>query len=105
MSILQEAKLTLMGITHLGKDALHIHIGLAVFFMAALVLRWPIRGGKPWLAALAIAIAGELWDMIDTARSGAPQVFDANWHDLWNTLFWPTAITLLARWTPVLQRR
>ncbi|GGE01739.1 hypothetical protein GCM10011529_05120 [Polymorphobacter glacialis] len=105
MSMLQDAKLAMMGVTHLDKDALHIHIGLAAFFAAALVLRWPIGGGRPWLAALALAVGGEIWDIIDTARVKSPQIFYANWHDVWNTLLWPTAVTLLARWTQLLQRR
>ena len=61
MSMLQDAKLAMMGVTHLDKDALHIHIGLAIFFTAALVLRWPIRGGRPvW----------RRWRSRSAARSG-----------------------------------
>ncbi len=105
MSALQDAKLVVMGVTDLDKDALHIHIGLAVFFLSGLILRWPIRGGRPWLAALAVAALGEAWDILDMARGGAPQILAANWHDMWNTMLWPTLITAMAAWTQVLSRR
>jgi hypothetical protein len=105
MSALQEAKLLLIGGTDLAKDALHIYAGLLLFFLAAALLRWPIRGWRPWAAVLVMALAGEAWDIADTLRAGSQLRPDNNWHDIWNTLFWPTAIMLMARWTTVLSRR
>lgn len=105
MSALQEAKVLLMGSTHLAKDALHVYAGLFVLLAAAALLRWPLRSPRPWLAVLLVALAGEAWDIADTLGVGAPLRLADNWHDVWNTLFWPTAIMLLARWTPVLSRR
>ena len=105
MSPLQEAKLLAMDATNLAKDALHVHVGLLVFFAAALLLRWPLRSWRPWLAVLAVAVAGEAWDISNTWGNGGPLRLDANWHDVWNTMLWPTVIMLLARFTPVLQRR
>ncbi|MFZ4687668.1 MAG: hypothetical protein ACOYLS_00380 [Polymorphobacter sp.] len=105
MSSLQHAKLLLMGFTHLGKDALHIYVGLAVLLAAALLLRWPLRRFRPLLAVLVVALAGEAWDMFDTLRAGLPLHLRGNGFDIANTLFWPLVITLLARFTPALSRR
>lgn len=98
-SVFQAAKLWLIDSTGLAKDALHIHVGLIVFFAVALVFRWPLRSWKPWAAALVAALAGEAWDLWDTLAEGRRIVLSANWQDLWNTMLWPTAILLLARTT------
>ena len=105
MSPLQQAKVVALAVTDLAKDALHVHVGLFVFFAAALLFGWPLRSWRPWLAVLAVALAGEIWDIADTWGIGGPLRLAANWHDIWNTMLWPTIIMLLARWTPVLQRR
>ena len=102
---LQDAKVLAMSLTNLAKDALHVHVGLFVFFAAALLFRWSLRSWRPWLAVLFVALAGEAWDIADTWGIGGPLRLADNWHDIWNTMLWPTVILLLARWTPVLQRR
>ncbi|WP_447727048.1 hypothetical protein [Sphingomonas koreensis] len=98
-SLFQTAKLWLVDSTGLAKDALHIHVGLIVFFAVALIFRWPLRSWKPWAVALVAALAGEAWDIWDTLAEGRRIVPSANWKDLWNTMLWPTAILLLARGT------
>jgi hypothetical protein len=105
MTTLQASKQFVIMATDLAKDALHVHIGLLVFFAAALLLRWPLRSGKPWAAAFAAALAGEIWDLTDMAASGARFDLAPSWHDLWNTMVWPTVITILARTTGVMSRR
>lgn len=98
-SVFQTAKLWLVASTGLAKDALHVHVGLIVFFTVALVFRWPLRSWKPWAAVLAVALAGEAWDIWDTLAEGRRIIPSVNWKDLWNTMLWPTAILLLARTT------
>lgn len=82
----------------LAKDALHIYVGLAIFITVRLVWRW--RGGWiiAWLAALAAALTGEWIDMGSEALSSALQPDDAHWHDVWNTMFWPTVLLIVGRW-------
>lgn len=104
-SVFQQAKIWLVGSTGLAKDALHVHVGLFVFFAVALVFRWPLRSWKPWLVALAATLAGEAWDLWDTLDEGRRIQIWANWKDLWNTMLWPTAILLLARTTRLFQSR
>lgn len=104
MSALQSAKVWAMGWTGLGKDALHIYVGLLVFIALLALTRWRIGTAKPLLVVAAVALAGELWDLRDTFVRGLPLRLDGNWHDLWNTCFWPAVLTALARWTSVLTR-
>jgi hypothetical protein len=49
-------------------------------------------------------VAGEIWDVIDTYSHGGRPRFEANWKDIWNTMFWPTMLFVLARFTKVLKR-
>lgn len=102
MSGFQQAKLWLVGWAGLPKDALHIYVGLTVFLLAAALLRAPLRSWKPLAAVALVALAGEGWDISDTWRSGQPVAWARNWHDVWNTCFWPAALFLLARYTRLL---
>jgi hypothetical protein len=96
MSALQTAKFWLI---HLAKDALHIYVGLGVFFLTLLLTRWRPGSWKPLLVVLAVAIAGEVWDLRDSIAFHTRIDVWGNWHDIWNTMFWPTAIMILARFT------
>ncbi len=104
MSVFQETKILLLDTVGLSKDALHIYVGLIVFFGMALIFRLPLRDLRPLFAVLLVAIIGELWDIYDTEVIGAAQVYAGNWHDLWNTMFWPIAIMLLARFSSAFER-
>jgi hypothetical protein len=101
---LQDAKLLVMGVTGLGKDVLHVYVGLGVYFAASLAMRWPLGDLRPLAVAAAVALFGEAWDLADNLRAGAPMRWAGHWHDLWNSLFWPTAITLMARFTRLIGR-
>jgi len=104
MSPLQQAKLWLVEHVHLAKDALHIYVALGLFFGSMLIFRWPLGDGRPWLIVLAAALLGEAWDVRDTIVYGETVHWGANWKDIWNTMFWPSAILLLARYTRVFKR-
>lgn len=104
MSVFQDFKLLLLDVFGLSKDALHVYVGLIVYFGTALLFRLPLRDIRPVLAVLLAALIGEAWDIYDTNAIGAPQVYAGNWHDIWNTLFWPTAIFALARFTAMTER-
>lgn len=103
-SSFQAAKLWLVSATDLAKDALHVHVGLAVFFAAALLLRRPLSSPLPWFAAFGAALLGELLDMRDDLAGIGTWRWHASVHDLLNTLFWPTIILLLARATNLFGR-
>ena len=99
MSALQTIKLWLVQHVHLAKDALHIYVALTLFFGSALLFGWRLRSWGPWLVVAVAAVAGELWDISDRHSGHIPQNYGANLHDVWNTVFWPSVILLLARRT------
>lgn len=88
----------------LSKDALHIYTGLAIFLIVRIVWRW--RGGwlMAWMTVLAIACGGEWLDLAAEAREGVIKPDAAHWHDIWNTLFWPTVLLLVGRWLHPVRR-
>lgn len=93
-STTQTTKLAIVSATGLSKDALHIYVGMAVY-LTLIVL---VRRFRPWIALLAvllIACAGEWVDRRDDIASLGYWRWQASVHDILNTLFWPTAITLL----------
>ncbi len=104
MSPFQQLKTLLVENIGLAKDGLHIYVGLILFFGSMLLMRWPARSWKPWLVALAGATTGEMIDLAEDLIYHRFVYPPANWHDIWNTMFWPTAIFVLARWTRVLSR-
>ncbi|TGX52370.1 hypothetical protein E5A73_16385 [Sphingomonas gei] len=99
MSPLQSVKFWLVGHAGLAKDALHVHVGLLLFVGSALIFRWPVRSWKPWAVALAGALAGEMWDLRDSLVYHTRIALWANFHDVWNTILWPSLLVLLARTT------
>ncbi|HEY7809270.1 MAG TPA: hypothetical protein VIA98_02695 [Allosphingosinicella sp.] len=103
MSAFQVAKLELVGALGLAKDALHIYVGLGVFLLAAMLSRRPLKSLVPIGAVVLVALAGEAWDLFDTVEAGQRIRWDKSWHDLWNTIFWPAALFLLARYTRLLK--
>jgi hypothetical protein len=96
-SAVQSIKLAIVAAAGLSKDALHIYVGLAVFLVAAAVLRKPLRSSVPWFVVVVIAVAGEVLDMRDDVASLGYWRWDASLHDIINTLFWPTVLLLLAK--------
>lgn len=97
LSVFQTSKLSLVAMTGLSKDALHVYFGLAIFLAVSLLLRKPLRTLLPWLVVLCAACAGELLDMRDDLRLLGHWRYMASLHDLVNTMFWPTVLALLAR--------
>lgn len=97
-SLFEASKVSVIAGSGLSKDALHVYFGMALFL--AVRLAWRRRGGwlAAWLAVLAMACGGEWLDMTAEAGKSAIQPDAAHWHDIWNTIFWPTALLLVGRW-------
>ncbi|WP_324749440.1 hypothetical protein SH591_12735 [Sphingomonas sp. LY54] len=104
MSIFQSAKLFLVETTDLSKDALHIYVGLGVMLLVVIVLRKSLADWRPLAAVALAAVAGEVWDVIDTLSHGGTPRWSLNGKDVWNTMFWPTILFGLARFTRILKR-
>lgn len=97
MSPFQHAKLALVDMTGLAKDALHIYVSLAVFFGACLIFRWKAWQWKPWLLVLLAALAGEALDLRDQYAIGCPFEWGESAKDFVNTAMVPTILMLSAR--------
>jgi hypothetical protein len=97
-SLFEARKGSVIDATGLDKDALHIYFGLAVFLAVRLLWRW--RGGwvVAWLLVLAMACGGEWLDLTAEHSNSAIQPDAAHWHDIWNTMFWPTVLLFVGRW-------
>lgn len=95
---LQLLKIYLLDLTGLSRDALHVYAGLTVFVAVRLLWRW--RGGwfAAWLAALGLALSIEWLDIRAFGDPGTPQPDPNNWHDIWNTMVWPTVLLLFGPW-------
>ena len=96
--IYQQVKLVLIDGSGLSKDALHVYGGMAIYLGMRLIV--PQRRWVAWAAVLAAALAGEALDMRGEHLRGDLQPDTAHWHDIGNTLFWPTMLMMLERWWP-----
>lgn len=97
-SAYQNLKLIILDVVNLSKDAIHIHIGLLVFFLAVVLWR---RGRFDLLALLPVfLVAGtmEVLDLRDDLGSLGYMRWSASLHDLINTVFWPTFIVVSVKW-------
>lgn len=82
--------------TQLGasEDLLHLHAGLIIFFVAALLLRRRMRSRVPIALVYIFAFGNELIDIFSPA-GGTTSTESAV--DIANTIVWPTLLFLLAR--------
>ncbi len=84
----------------LGRDALHIHVALLIYFLVAVLFRRSRRSLVPWLAVFALAVANEAHDQwLDVSGGGPAWAMGESLKDLWNTMLWPTVLMLLGRYT------
>ena len=97
----QTIKLVIIATTGLSRDALHIYTGLITMFMAALILLRPLRSMVPLVMVLLVASLGETIDLYDDIAFRGYWRWNASLHDFLNTMFWPTLIFLLARYTTI----
>lgn len=83
----------------ISKDALHIHLGLAIFFALVVVLRRSPASILPWLGVLALQLANEALDLWHNGIS-APELI-GSLRDVVGTMLWPTAVLIafrIAQW-------
>ena len=102
-STFQAAKLELVTILGLSKDALHIHVGLLIFFAAAILLRKRLSSAIPVALVFVLACVGEMFDARDDISDLGHWRVGASLHDIVNTTFWPAALFVLARYSKVLR--
>jgi hypothetical protein len=84
----------------LSHDALHMHVGLALFLLLAFLLRrrrWGVLAALG--GVLALELANEVIDALDWVRwTGAPNFIESG-RDIASTMVWPTVLAVgLAMW-------
>ena len=89
----RDAKRQLAEITGAAEDLLHVHAGLLIFVLAALVLRKKMRSPIPLALVYLFALLNEV---IDALAGGSANPLEP-YVDFANTIFWPTILFLLAR--------
>jgi len=95
-------KLWLVTVTGLDMDALHVHAGIIIQLLTALVLRRSLRSPLPWLVVLVAVLANEAYDLHYDPWPEAQHAWQLaeSAKDVWNTLAMPTLLLLLARFAP-----
>ncbi|KRW66096.1 hypothetical protein AO741_12720 [Pseudomonas sp. TTU2014-105ASC] len=94
----QSFKLIILDVLTLSKDAIHVHVGLLVFFLAVFIWR---RGKIDILALFPVFLAAggmEVLDLRDDLRSLGYMRWSASLHDFINTVFWPAFTVLLSKY-------
>lgn len=86
--------------TGLERDALHIHVALFLYIVAALLFRRSPRSPLPWLIVFGVELANEAHDCWRNWGAPASWVLGESVKDLWNTMLWPTALLIAGRFTP-----
>lgn len=93
----QEFKLLVVDVLGLSKDAIHVYLGLIVFFLALTLFKKGKIDFWAVLPVLALAISMEAMDLYDNYRSMDSMYWSNSLHDIINTTFWPLIIVVLAR--------
>ncbi|KIX10951.1 hypothetical protein X474_27545 [Dethiosulfatarculus sandiegensis] len=94
----QSFKSLILEVLPLSKDAIHIHMGLMVLFLAVFIWR---RGRLDYLSLLPVFMAAgamEFLDLRDDLLLLGYMRWFASVHDLINTVFWPTIIVIAYKW-------
>ena len=96
----------LANLTGLSHDALQVHAGLAVFVLAAILLRRTRRNYLyAWLILVLLIVLNEFGGaLLRGARTARPDYW-VSAREAVQLLFWPTALLLLERYAGALGRR
>jgi hypothetical protein len=88
-----ELKQFLSDVTGASEDLLHVHFGLLIFVLFALLLRRRMRSPWPLTAVFVFAVGNEVIDYFNHEDWAlAPNLMD-----ILNTVFWPVVLFGLAR--------
>lgn len=97
-------KLAVVDHTDLGRDALHIFIGLAGQILVALIIRRTLAHPIPWIAVLIGELLNEYYDLGRGEFWDTP-MWPGSVRDILVTMAVPTVLLLLTRYAPSLFAR
>ena len=93
VSAYDAAKPRLAELLGASEALLHVHVGLLIFVLAALVTRRHMASPWPLAVVFALALINELIDYLGPT----PSAYLSSVGDVINTVFWPTVLFLIAR--------
>ena len=93
LALYANAKFDIAAYFGASEALLHLHFGLAIFFLAALVSRRRMNSPVPILAVYFFAFVNEV---IDWWQPGRPRIEMEPAFDILNTVIWPTLLFFLA---------
>ncbi|MEK9210801.1 hypothetical protein [Sphingomonas sp. 2378] len=85
-------------ITGLPDSTLHVHAGMAILVLTALVMRRKPWDWRCWLTVLVIETVNEAYDLLQPFYPTDEGNLPASWSDMWETMLWPTVILLTFAW-------
>jgi hypothetical protein len=80
----------------LSPDAMHVHVGVVLLLVVALVTHRRMDHWAPWLIVLMIECCNEFIDL-NQSEGSIENNWPASQHDMINTMVLPTAIMIYAR--------
>lgn len=83
-----------------GDKFIHMQVGLAIWCLAAILLRRPLRSPLPLAAVLAAEIGNEIMDRLHAGTWRWPDTLG----DAASTWFWPVTLFVLLNAMPRLRR-
>lgn len=98
LSIFEGIKYVIEGVSHVQRDALHVHIGLLLFLGFASVFRGEHRFWLALAVVVVICLTGELFDALNRLARDRPIYWLGSAKDVVNTLLWPSVICFGGRW-------
>lgn len=93
-----DAKTLIRDSMGLSNDALHIHIALLILLASAALYRMRPDRIQPWLTVMLFEFINEYSDLLYSTEEDAAVRWSESWHDIGNTMLWPTVILVLGRW-------
>lgn len=91
----QALKLAITSTVGLSKDALHVHLGLALYLL--ILVAWRRQRSAPIACLIVFLLAGlnEAIDARDDIATFGHWRWQASLHDIVNTLFWPAVLAVV----------
>ena len=104
VQLYQQFKLSLVDLTGLSKDSLHIYVALLIVLGCCALFRWKVADWRPVLVVLLFELGNELMDL----KAGYAFAGVVDWSesikDVGNTLLLPLVLLLGVRFTSFFQK-
>ncbi len=87
----------ILSIVDISKDAIHIYIGLLVFFIWIIITKKPLKSFISVIPVFVVALFMEMLDSRDDYNTLGFVRWKESIHDIFNTCIWPVIIVLLSK--------